>query len=328
MDTEIDYGLENRLIEPKEQTQSAEVEIETLLPSELLQDGLPDDDDDCVICYLTLYRPVRTECGHSACEPSAMDIMTDHSTLPSNLAVDGIKFKCPTCRTYTQATFDTERSELLKSRHPEDYASRAAEVDDIEASSDDGFGTQTMLIMFGNSHRKLTWTADSSLAATSAEKDTHEWTFFVQSSRQDLVEKVDVILHPTYRENRLVTLSHPPFATTHQGRSYFTIYAGIQLREGWQWVDEAMAVDSDARKHRYKDRLPIEWALDLHENGQQTNRLVKFRKIQPEKGKMMDNPVVDVEEEEELDLRTLAGIMSETEIEQLRHTRRFKRRAS
>lgn len=306
------------MIEPKEMAPTPEVEIRDLVTEKALQDALPDDDDDCLICYQTLYRPAKTECGHYACEScmlhwalTAMDVRSDHSNLPSNLAVDGIKFKCPTCRTYTQAKFDATRNSKLEARYPEDYSARASEENGINADPEDEFATQTMVLMFGNSHRKI----PPSVNPETGRIRTHEWTFFVQSSHQNIIEKIEVILHPTFRTNRLVTLNKPPFSTTHIGWGYFTIFAGIQLKEGWQWVDESMAVDS--ARGRTKDRLPIQWLLDFRENGGQNNRLVKFKKIPKQ---------VEAEsDEEELDLGSLADLMSEAEIAQYRESQRHKR---
>lgn len=278
-----------------------------------------DEDDDCVICYATLYRPVKTECGHSACEGcmlhwalAAMDECIEQTELPSNLTVDGIKFKCPTCRTYTTANFDAELDARLHKRHPEEYAARAAEQREPEDSPEDEYATKTMLIMLGNSHRKV----DPTPSPYTGSMRHHEWTFFVKSSQPELIEEIQVILHPTFREDRLVTLREPPFSITHKGWGYFTIFAGLQLKKGYEWIDEERAVSSN--RDRKKDRLPFDWLLDFRGNGSQTNRLVKFRKIQSE---------AEQSDEEMADLGVLAEFMSETEIEQLREVRRLKRAA-
>ncbi|KAJ9653837.1 hypothetical protein H2198_007003 [Neophaeococcomyces mojaviensis] len=282
-------------------------------------DDVLDADDDCVICYQTLYRPAKTECGHSACQScmlhwamTAMDACNDEIQLPSNFVVDGIRFTCPTCRTYTTAAFDEEQNARLQQRYPDDYASRAIE-EATEASPDDEFANQNMVLMLGNSHRKV----EPSISPYSGKIRTHEWTFFVQSSRQDVIEQVKVILHPTFRQDRLVILREPPFSTTHLGYGYFTIYAGIQLGEGWEWVDEPMAVNVD--KTRKKATLPVEWLLDFRGNGSRKTQVVKFKKVKPE-------PVVD-SEDESIDMSDLALVMSETEIAELRETIRARRAA-
>ena len=309
------------MIEPKELPTSPVVEVETLVPAQVLSEALPDDDDDCIICYQTIYRPATTECGHSACESclmhwalTAMDVKSDLSDLTSSLAIEGIKFKCPTCRTYTQAKFSLEQNAKLEARYPEEYAARASETDGTVKDVNDGSATQTMVLMFGNSHRKI----PPSVSPETGKVRTHEWTFFLQSSRQDIIEKVEVILHPSYRQNRLISLTMPPFSTTHIGWGYFTIFAGVQLKEGWQWVDEDMAVDS--ARGRPKDRLPIQWLLDFRENGAQINRMVKFRQIE-------QASEVECEQDEELDLGPLADLMSAAEIAEFRETWRLKQAA-
>lgn len=282
--------------------------------------NLDDADDDCVICYLKLHRPARTNCGHTACENcllhwslSAMDLKATKD-IPSNLglSIDGIKFKCPTCRTYTSAFFDADRDSVLRIRYPDEYAERDIKATE-EANDEDA--VQTMVLMYGNSHRDM----DTEIDEDSGLKLKHEFTFFVQSSRPDLIEKVEVVLHPGYRQDRLVTLTQPPFSTTHKAWGYFTVFAGVTLTEGWEWVDEALAVDSDATKGRCKDRLPLRWPLQLEGEGGQQTRFAKMRKV---KGK--DKTDSDVEEE---DLESLAAFMSEKEIETLRQTRMAKKRA-
>lgn len=321
----MEVAIENPIVEPKELFEPPLVEAATLLPSELLRDTTTDDDDDCVICYQTLYRPAKTECGHSACESCmlhwalmAMDVKLEDQQLPVALSVEALKFKCPTCRTYTSATLDSRRDRLLQSSHPEDYASRLAELGTSDSGPEDEYATRTMVLMTGNSHRKVPPTVSPYTGMTC----THEWTFFIQSSRQDLIEQVDVILHPTFRQDRLVVFHEPPFAATHMGWGYFTIFAGITLKEGWEWVDEERAVDSDAQKGRVSDRLPVEWVLDLGGGGSQKNRLLKIRKVRKEQD---GEERQDAEDELDVELAGLAGLMSAAEIAQLREVRMSKR---
>lgn len=279
-----------------------------------------DEDDDCVICYSTLYRPVKTDCRHSACEAcmlhwalAAMDECAEHADLPTGLTVDGIKFRCPTCRTYTTAAFDAEQNARLQARYPEEYAARAAESASTEDTPEDEYATKTMLIMLGNSHRKI----EPEPCPYTDNKRRHEWTFFIKSSQSELIQEMQVVLHPTYREDRLVTLKEAPFSLTHKAWGYFTLFSGIQLKKGYEWVDESRAVSSI--RDGPKDILPFDWLLDFRGNGSQTNSLVKFRKVQPETEQRPDDDMAD--------LSVLAELMSESEIEQLREVRRLKRAA-
>ncbi|KAK5938693.1 hypothetical protein PMZ80_008885 [Knufia obscura] len=323
--------LENPIIEPKEAELplSPTVPAATLLPANVLNDTPTDADDDCVICYQTLYRPAKTSCNHSACEScmlhwalTAMDVKPEDQILSMNLSVEGLKFKCPTCRTYTSATFDVKRNETLQARYSTEYASRAAELTSEDTASDGDETAQTMILMLGNSHR----TVPPSISPYTGKIRTHEWTFFVQSSRQDIIEQVDVILHPTFRQDRLVTLRTPPFATTHLGWGYFRIYAGITLREGWEWVGEERVVDSDAQKGRCRDRLPVEWVLDFGAGGSWRSRGVKVRRVREEVG-IEEGKAEEKREdgEDEDDLDGLAELMSASEIAQLREVRRLRR---
>lgn len=278
-----------------------------------------EDDDDCAICYSTLYRPVRTQCRHSACGScmlhwalTAMNKCTDFTNMPSNLTVDGINFRCPTCRSYTTATIDTELDDRLRARYPDEYTARAAEEKSVEDVEIGEFDTQNMLIMIGNSHRKI----DPEISPYSGRTLRHEWTFFLKSSHTELIRGVQVILHPSYLHDRLVTLRQAPFSTTHKAWGNFTLSAGIHLAEGYQWVDEHLAVDS-SRDHE-KDILPLDWHLQFGGTGGQMSKLVKFRKIRPE--------LAQEESDEDLtEFSFLTESLSETEIEELRRVRRIKR---
>lgn len=311
--TEPVLDAEARLVNGQDDVQpdQAETSIAMLVPTD-------NEDDDCVICYLTLHRPALTECGHTACENcllhwslSAMD-MKATKEIPSNLglSINSIKFKCPTCRTYTSASFNVERDAALRLKYPNEYAER-----DIKAAESSQDNTQTLVLLHGNSHRSI----ETEIDEDSGLKLKHEFTYFVQSSRSDSIEKVEVVLHPRYRQNRLVKLTEPPFSTTHKAFGYFMLFAGVTLKEGWEWVDEALAVDSDTEKGRRKDKLPLRWSLEFEGDGGQET---KFMKVRRTKGKDEN-----VEEEEEDDLGPLAVLMSPKEIEMLRETRREKKRA-
>ena len=305
------------MIEYRSDSVLHEVKAEDLLPARILQETVADDDDDCVICYQTLYRPVRTNCKHAACEScmlhwalTALD-NPKAEELPSNFgfSVEGIGFKCPTCRTYTEARYNKELDDKLRIKYPNEYAARHAEEAQFILDTDDS--SEKMMIMFGNSHRKVPPT----ISPHSGRVREHEWTFFVKTSKQDLIEFVHVVLHPSYREERLVTLSEAPFSCTRLSWGFFLIFAGIQLKEGYEWVDEPRAVDSDAENGRVRNRLPIEWLLEFGGNGRQENRTVKYKKVETASAQ---------EEQEEEDLGELAFLMSEAELRELRKVRRFK----
>lgn len=338
METEIS-NLKDQIVAPKQLDETSEQLLEAWEPQATV--STLEQDDDCVICYQTLYRPARTECGHSACESCLLhwalttmetkfgDVNAPEISSNIALAVDGIKFKCPTCRTYTQASFDAERNEKLTERYREEYISRDAEIsNNSPLVSEDG--TELVFLMIGNSHRKIPATFDPH---TGMEAE-HEWTFFVKGSNQDVIDKVEVILHPSYREHRLAILNKAPFTITRLCRAYFTIFAGIVLKEGWEWVGEEMIVDSDADNGRVRDRLPVKWLLDFSDGGRMRTQTVKVKKVkQPVSegtDRVMDDRIIcgTVPDcEEDADFGAMAAFMSEREIAQLREVRIMKRRA-
>ena len=266
---------------------------------------------------------------------TAMSVNPADQALSMSLSVDGLKFKCPTCRTYTSARFDAGRDETLRTRYPEEYEEREAEAATTAAEAQAGDdGVHTMTLMTGNSHRKV----PPSISPHTGMARTHEFTFFIQSSRPDLIDTVEVILHPTFRENRLVTLREPPFTTTHLAWGYFIVYAGVTLKRGWEWVGEERAVDSNKEGGRCGDRLPMEWGLDFGGAGSQKSRLVKYREVTRDgsgkgkeevegegEAKAEKNEVGNEDEDEDLDLGVLAELMSASEIAELREVRRLKR---
>lgn len=64
-------------------------------------------------------------------------------------------------------------------------------------------GVEGVMLLIGNKHRQVRGAEDA---------NQHDWTFFVRTSRPDLVKEVRINLHPTFRPPRL-TLRDPPFET-------------------------------------------------------------------------------------------------------------------
>ena len=155
-----------------------------------------DDDDQCPICHLLIYKPVKTRCNHTMCEPCMTlwaeisinqqmtivgledEAMTFH---PSQLEV-----KCPMCRTSSTAALDEIRETSLRSRYPQTYLSR--EVEERTASEDDfADSVETLTLYIGNTHHLTKPDADDS-------PNKHNWKFFVRPSRTDLIEEVHIFL--------------------------------------------------------------------------------------------------------------------------------------
>ena len=154
-----------------------------------------DHDDLCPICHLLLYKPVRTRCNHTLCEPcmaqwadvSITSQMTrvgldDEATvfLPHE-----IETRCPMCRTLTNSVLDPTRERLLQMQYPSSYQVREGQS---RAAEEDEFGStiETLTVYIGNEH--------SEIRADEGSNNKHQWKFFIRPSRSDLLEEVQIFL--------------------------------------------------------------------------------------------------------------------------------------
>ncbi|KAH9826675.1 chromatin organization [Teratosphaeria destructans] len=166
-------------------------------PSETVE-----EDDICPICQLLLHNPVKTACNHTLCK-SCMATWADVSlAAPMTIvsvdeeprdfdAATGLEARCPMCRAHTSATIDDERATSLRTKYPQTFAERQAEeVLDEDAHE----GVQTITVYIGNRHELVEPEAES--------PNMHQWTFFVRPSRRDIIEEVQIFLHPTFRPSR------------------------------------------------------------------------------------------------------------------------------
>lgn len=88
------------------------------------------------------------------------------------------------CRTQTAAVPDQKLAEQLESKYPFTYAERKAE-EEVERGSRIGQdGVEGVMILIGNRHRRI----------RSDDDNDHDWTFFVRTSRPELVKHVRVYL--------------------------------------------------------------------------------------------------------------------------------------
>jgi hypothetical protein len=219
------------------------------------------DDDLCPVCRLLLCNPVQTGCRHTLCK-SCMATWADVSaTKPLTIvsideqphddldAVTGLEARCPMCRTQTIASLDEERIATLRSNYPIVYSEREAE----EINDEDGHeSVQTITLHIGNTHH---W-------VTPEHKDisnVHQWTFFLKPSRTDIIEEVQIFLHPTFRPSRIIR-SRPPFEVTRKGWGTFIIVAAVILKAGYSWVSSDAEDSPDGAE---RGMLRLEWMLDF-----------------------------------------------------------------
>jgi hypothetical protein len=241
------------------------------------------DSDMCPICRQLLYRPTRaTACGHAAChaclvawvatssaEPQPLDATFRISTSPEP-EINGISIGCPVCRTETTTALDEPWSSQLESMYPALHSERATGYTDTE---------KLMVIQVGNTHKNV----PPSISPFSGIPRTHYWSFFLKTSHPDLIESVDLVLHESFRNHRLVTLRKPPFTKSSLGWGYFRIGAFITLRQGWEWASPD-AVRSSSKGMGPNDRLEVGWQLDFGGIGKQSLAVETIRRCRSDAG--------------------------------------------
>ncbi|KIW18959.1 hypothetical protein PV08_03248 [Exophiala spinifera] len=254
-------------------------------------------DDLCPICLQLLYRPVRTACNHTTCE----DCMANWADVcvSSQMARDGIvdqdlvflpeevNTSCPMCRTTTTTIFDNDRQLTLQRLYPKIYVAR--EADDIAAERMRAASNiETLLIHIGNEHRLV--------RAYDESKNTHDWKFFLRPSRTDIIQEVQIILHPTFHRPRVV-LSCPPYEIRRLGWGQFAIVANVVLKEGYSWVG---ARRIDRLDEGWERKLILAWNLDFSERGAHGRIRVKVRKERTGDEAEGDAPMEDEGHHQEL----------------------------
>jgi hypothetical protein len=96
-----------------------------------------------------------------------------------------LEANCPMCRTRTSASPDTKLARQLETKYPSTYAERRVE-EEIERGSRVGQdGVEGIMVLIGNRHKPVRGAEDA---------NEHDWTFFVRTSRPDLVKEVRIDL--------------------------------------------------------------------------------------------------------------------------------------
>lgn len=104
---------------------------------------------------------------------------------PNYVPSFNLETNCPMCRTRTTAASDDALARQLEQKYPTTYAERRAE-DEVDRGSRVGDGgVEGVQILIGNKHR---------LVRGSEDDNQHDWTFFVRTSRPDIVKEVRVDL--------------------------------------------------------------------------------------------------------------------------------------
>ncbi|KAH7089448.1 kinase-like domain-containing protein [Paraphoma chrysanthemicola] len=89
--------------------------------------------------------------------------------------------------------------------------------------------------------------------------DLHIYTFFVTVSNPEIIEKVHIFLHQSFRKSHHIC-THPPFAFRGRGWGSFDISGYIVLRPGCYW-DHPLA--RPVPRETVKRMLPMSWELNF-----------------------------------------------------------------
>ncbi|EAT87075.2 hypothetical protein SNOG_06011 [Parastagonospora nodorum SN15] len=192
-----------------------------------------------------------------------------------------LEASCPMCRNYTNATPDEALAAHLKTKYPSLYEERRVE-EEVERGSRSGTdGIEGIMILIGNKHQ---------LVEEADDANEHDWTFFVRTSRPDLVKHL--------------TLRKPPYEVRRLGWGHFTLEAEIVLKEPYSWVVN----DSGSRQAG----LELSWALNFEGGGRQGRVRAKVKKFHEDtppangrrvlrSGRMATNAPVRVDDDEDDD---------------------------
>lgn len=127
-----------------------------------------------------------------------------------------LEANCPMCRTHTNASPDKTLARQLEKKYPATYAERRVEEEVDRGSRVGQGGVEGVMILIGNKHKLVRGAQDA---------NQHDWTFFVRTSRPDLVKEVRIELvslllkFPLYSGTYSSTASYIQASTRHSPRS-------------------------------------------------------------------------------------------------------------
>jgi hypothetical protein len=104
---------------------------------------------------------------------------------PNYDATYDLEANCPMCRTRTTAAPDNTLARQLEQKYPITYAERRVEEEEDRGSRIGRNGFEGVMILIGNKHR---------LIRNPGDDNEHDWTFFVRTSRPDLIKEVHIYL--------------------------------------------------------------------------------------------------------------------------------------
>jgi hypothetical protein len=117
-------------------------------------------------------------------EASSFDVeLTDFD--PSYDPSYDLAANCPMCRTKTTAMPDALLATELEWKYPATYAERRVEEEVQKGARIGQDGVEGVMILIGNKHK---------LVRNPGDANQHDWTFFVRTSRPELVKEVRIDL--------------------------------------------------------------------------------------------------------------------------------------
>lgn len=219
--------------------------------------------------------PVTMPCKHIMCEDCASrDDKVRMTTVPLESVAktdeSGLmkiitgECQCPCCPAVGHMkglpSHNSGLSSTLQALYPRQYAERG--VRRVLAESKDNIQTLTMQV--GNWHN-------------SSGPERHIWTFFVKSSRTDIIKEVHIRLHESV-ENSHIIHTQPPYIVHAPGSRQFPIRVEIVLIRGYAWM---LADAVDGVDGAVKAVLKFDWTLDFHSsdgNGAMARCRVKVKR--------------------------------------------------
>lgn len=130
-------------------------------------------------------------------EPTSWDVNLEDFD-PNYDPTYDLECNCPMCRTRTAATPDNALARQLEQKYPITYAERRVEEEEERGSRIGRDGFEGVMMLIGNKHR---------LIRNAGDDNEHDWTFFVRTSRPDLIKEVHIYLV------WFKFLSHIPFSS-------------------------------------------------------------------------------------------------------------------